>query len=77
LFPFTSHNLLRFSASNDLGNPGTDVAHAFIEVAAHPDRYVVRVGSIAASRVELETANADQAAEVAERLLAGWWPEGI
>src|SRR5690606_13223857 len=42
LFPFTSHNLLRFSRTADLGlSNSADTAPVFVAVVPDPDRYIV------------------------------------
>lgn len=75
LYPFTSHNLLRFSRS-----PAVDVRHrdgiapAFVAVVSDPDRYVVFSGAIGADPLSavLETSDAAAAVEEVERLLSDW-----
>jgi hypothetical protein len=73
-YPFTSHNLLRFSPSRDLHIHRARLAPVFIAVTAGPDRYVVCAGSANAGPwdIRLETSSAAEAAVAGARLVAGW-----
>lgn len=75
LFPFTSHSLLRFSRTADLGlSSSADTAPVFVAVVPAPDRYIVYTDADDAEPGHplLETNDPAAAAAHAERLLAGW-----
>ena len=73
LFPFTSHNLLRFSRSPDVAMPNSaDIAPAFVAVVPDPDRYVVLAGAFDAQRWHsvFETTEPVAAVAQVERVLS-------
>ena len=75
LFPFTSHNMLRFARSADLGVwDRTKIAPVFVAVVPDPDRYLVYAGEFAEELPDPVLETDDPAAAIAEveRRLAGW-----
>lgn len=75
LFPFTSHNMLRFARSGDRGVWDRDaIAPVFVAVVPEPDRYVVYTGEFAEELPDpvLETDDPTAAVAEVERALSGW-----
>jgi hypothetical protein len=75
LFPSTSHNMLRFARSADLGVwDRTKIAPVFVAVVPDPDRYVVYAGEFVEELPDpvLGTDDPDMAVAEVERLLSGW-----
>jgi hypothetical protein len=75
LFPFHSHNVLRFATSPQWYLGVGDVAPAFIMLEPNPDRYLVYSGDLrGANAIELETDSPAAAAARAAELVLSWSP---